>query len=116
MDRLPTPAFPRKSPRPLPILGFQRARLQVHAHLLGGSRAAILAVPLQPRSGRTRTLFSPEQLFGEFGTSADVLVHAPFLERARREREHGREPSARLALGAYVAWYARRYDANTTAT
>jgi tetratricopeptide (TPR) repeat protein len=48
------------------------------------------------------TLFSPQQLFGEFGTSADVLVHAPFLERARREREHEREASARLALGAYV--------------
>lgn len=29
-------------------------------------------------------------------------MHAPFLERARREREHEREPSARLALGAYV--------------
>lgn len=50
----------------------------------------------------TSTLFSPQQLFGEFGTSADVLVHAPFLERARREREHEREASARLALGAYV--------------
>jgi tetratricopeptide (TPR) repeat protein len=48
------------------------------------------------------SLFTPQQLFGEFGTSADVLVHASFLERARHEREHDREASARLALGAYV--------------
>jgi tetratricopeptide (TPR) repeat protein len=41
-------------------------------------------------------------LFDEFGSSADVLAHAPFLERARIEREHGREYPARLALGAYV--------------
>jgi tetratricopeptide (TPR) repeat protein len=41
-------------------------------------------------------------LFGEFGSPTDVLVHAPFLERARAEREHGRDLSARLALGAYV--------------
>jgi tetratricopeptide (TPR) repeat protein len=30
------------------------------------------------------------------------LAHAPFLERARIEREQGREYPARLALGAYV--------------
>jgi len=41
-------------------------------------------------------------LFDEFGSSADVLAHAPFLERARIEREHAREYPARLALGAYV--------------
>jgi len=41
-------------------------------------------------------------LFGEFGSPTDVLVHAQFLERARAEREHGRDLSARLALGAYV--------------
>jgi tetratricopeptide (TPR) repeat protein len=41
-------------------------------------------------------------LFGEFGSPTDVLVHAPFLERARAEREHGRDLSARLSLGAYV--------------
>jgi hypothetical protein len=41
-------------------------------------------------------------LFGEFGSSADVLVHAQFLERARVERERGQDLSARLALGAYV--------------
>ncbi|HEX2218075.1 MAG TPA: hypothetical protein VHG35_04680 [Gemmatimonadales bacterium] len=29
-------------------------------------------------------------------------MHAPFLERARTEREHSREHPARLALGAYV--------------
>jgi hypothetical protein len=31
-----------------------------------------------------------------------VLRHAPFLERARVERDHDREVSARLALAAYV--------------
>ncbi|HEU4474753.1 MAG TPA: hypothetical protein VFR72_07940 [Gemmatimonadales bacterium] len=41
-------------------------------------------------------------MFDEFGSSADVLAHAPFLERARIEREHDREHPARLALGAYV--------------
>jgi tetratricopeptide (TPR) repeat protein len=41
-------------------------------------------------------------LFDEFGSSADVLAHAPFLERARIEREHSRDYPARLALGAYV--------------
>ena len=68
----------------------------------GRRPAAILLVPLQTSRGRTHTLFTPQQLFGEFGTSADVLVHASFLERARRERELQRESSARLALGAYV--------------
>jgi tetratricopeptide (TPR) repeat protein len=56
----------------------------------------------EAQTRKDTTLFSPQQLFGEFGTSSDVLVHAPFLERARREREHEREASARLALGAYV--------------
>ncbi|CAN5830504.1 hypothetical protein BH24GEM1_BH24GEM1_14360 [soil metagenome] len=52
--------------------------------------------------GRILSLFTPQQLFEEFGSSADVLAHAPFLERARIERERGREHPARLALGAYV--------------
>jgi hypothetical protein len=47
-------------------------------------------------------LFTSEQLFDEVGSSADVLRHAPFLERARVEREADREVSARLALAAYV--------------
>jgi hypothetical protein len=41
-------------------------------------------------------------LFGEFGLPTEILVHAQFLERARAEREHGRDLSARLALGGYV--------------
>jgi tetratricopeptide (TPR) repeat protein len=36
-------------------------------------------------------------------SSADVLTHAPFLERARAEHERERDMSARLALGAYLA-------------
>lgn len=47
-------------------------------------------------------LYTPQQLFDEFGSSADVLAHAPFLERARIERERSRENPSRLALGAYV--------------
>lgn len=49
-----------------------------------------------------RDLFTPQQLFGEVESSADVLTHAPFLERARGEHERDRELSARLALGAYL--------------
>lgn len=49
-----------------------------------------------------RDLFTPQQLFGEVEASADVLTHAPFLERARDEHERDRDLSARLALGAYL--------------
>ena len=49
-----------------------------------------------------KRLFTSEQLFDEVGSSADVLRHAPFLERARVERDYDRELSARLALAAYV--------------
>lgn len=49
-----------------------------------------------------RALFTPQQLFGEAEPSADVLTHAPFLERARAEHERSQEASARLALGAYL--------------
>jgi tetratricopeptide (TPR) repeat protein len=47
-------------------------------------------------------LFTPQQLFGEVESSADVLSHAPFLERARDEHVRERELAARLALGAYL--------------
>ena len=67
-----------------------------------GVPAAILALFRTHNGGRILSLFTPQQLFDEFGSSADVLAHAPFLERARVEREHGREHPARLALGAYV--------------
>jgi tetratricopeptide (TPR) repeat protein len=67
-----------------------------------GVPAAILALFRTHNGGRIHSLFTPQQLFEEFGSSADVLAHAPFLERARVEREHGREHAARLALGAYV--------------
>jgi tetratricopeptide (TPR) repeat protein len=49
-----------------------------------------------------RDLFTPQQLFGEVESSADVLTHAPFLERARDEHEREHDLSARLALGAYL--------------
>jgi tetratricopeptide (TPR) repeat protein len=67
-----------------------------------GVPAAILALFRTHNGGRIHSLFTPQQLFDEFGSSADVLAHAPFLERARVEREHGRDHPARLALGAYV--------------
>jgi tetratricopeptide (TPR) repeat protein len=47
-------------------------------------------------------LFTPQLLFGEVGSSSDVLNHEPFLERARLQREQERDGAARLALGAYV--------------
>jgi tetratricopeptide (TPR) repeat protein len=48
------------------------------------------------------SLFTPQQLFGEIGSSEDIMSNAPFLERARAEREQERDASARLALGGYV--------------
>jgi tetratricopeptide (TPR) repeat protein len=47
-------------------------------------------------------LYTPQRLFGEVGTSSDILSHEPFLERARLQREQECDGSARLALGAYV--------------
>src|SRR5690348_14651515 len=47
-------------------------------------------------------LYSPQRLFGEVGSSTDVLAHEPFLERARLQREQEHDGSARLALAAYV--------------
>jgi tetratricopeptide (TPR) repeat protein len=47
-------------------------------------------------------LYTPQRLFGESGSSSDILSHEPFLERARLQRELESEASARLALGAYV--------------
>jgi tetratricopeptide (TPR) repeat protein len=49
-----------------------------------------------------RLLFTPQRLFGEVGSSPDILAHEPFLERARLQREQGCEDAARLALGGYV--------------
>ena len=47
-------------------------------------------------------MYTPQRLFGEVGSSSDILTHEPFLERARLQREQERDGSARLALGAYV--------------
>jgi tetratricopeptide (TPR) repeat protein len=47
-------------------------------------------------------LYTPQRLFGEVGSSSDILSHEPFLERARLQREQEQDGSARLALGAYV--------------
>jgi tetratricopeptide (TPR) repeat protein len=47
-------------------------------------------------------LFTPQRLFGEVGSSPEILTHEPFLERAKLQREQEREGPARLALGAYV--------------
>ena len=54
----------------------------------------------KPTEGRG--LYTPQRLFGEVGSSTDVLGHEPFLERARLQREQEQDGSARLALGAYV--------------
>lgn len=47
-------------------------------------------------------MYTPQRLFGEVGSSSDILSHEPFLERARLQREQEQDASARLALGAYV--------------
>jgi tetratricopeptide (TPR) repeat protein len=47
-------------------------------------------------------VYTPPRLFGEIGSSSDILNHEPFLERARLQREQARDSCARLALGAYV--------------
>ncbi len=41
-------------------------------------------------------------MFGEVGSSPNILTYEPFLERARLQREQDRDGPARLALGAYV--------------
>jgi tetratricopeptide (TPR) repeat protein len=41
-------------------------------------------------------------LFGEVGTSPEILSHEPFLERARLQREQEQDGPARLAMGAYL--------------
>ena len=47
-------------------------------------------------------MYTPQRLFGEVGSAADLLSHEPFLERARMQREQELDGSARLALGGYV--------------
>jgi tetratricopeptide (TPR) repeat protein len=47
-------------------------------------------------------LYTPQRLFGEVGSAANLLSHEPFLERARMQREQERDGAARLALGGYV--------------
>jgi tetratricopeptide (TPR) repeat protein len=47
-------------------------------------------------------LYTPQRLFGEVGSSSEILSHEPFLERARLQREQEQDTSARLAMGAYL--------------
>jgi tetratricopeptide (TPR) repeat protein len=71
--------------------------------LCGSPPPAILAVPPQSQlATEGRALYTPQRLFGEVGTSSDILSHEPFLERARLQREQEQDAMARLALGAYV--------------
>jgi tetratricopeptide (TPR) repeat protein len=49
-----------------------------------------------------RALYTPQRLFGEVGSSPEILSHEPFLERARLQREQEHDSSARLAMGAYL--------------
>ncbi len=58
--------------------------------------------PGGPAHEEGRDLYTPQCLFGEVGSSSDVLTHEPFLERARLQREQEQDASARLALGAYI--------------
>lgn len=45
---------------------------------------------------------SPLELFSLDDSAADQTNFGPFLNRARREREQGRDVAARIALGAYL--------------
>jgi tetratricopeptide (TPR) repeat protein len=65
-----------------------------------GRDTSCTPAPVNPTEGRA--LYTPQRLFGEVGSSSDVLTHEPFLERARLQREQERDASARLALGAYI--------------
>ncbi|HXE56911.1 MAG TPA: hypothetical protein VNK43_02825 [Gemmatimonadales bacterium] len=48
-------------------------------------------------------MLTPETLFARPSRADDEpLSHAPFLERARLERERGQEAAAQVALGAYL--------------
>ena len=47
-------------------------------------------------------MYTPQRLFGEVGSSSEILSHEPFLERARLQREQEQDGSARLAMGAYL--------------
>ncbi|HYF38619.1 MAG TPA: hypothetical protein VD930_02940, partial [Gemmatimonadales bacterium] len=47
-------------------------------------------------------MYTPQRLFGEVGSSSEILSHEPFLERARLQREQEQDSSARLAMGAYL--------------
>ena len=47
-------------------------------------------------------MFHAHRLFGHRSEAADILGHAPFLDRARDERARGRQDEARSALGAYL--------------
>ena len=51
---------------------------------------------------RTPTLFTAQQLFGEFDQGANVLTFGAFLDRACLERDRERDATARLALGGYL--------------
>ena len=67
-----------------------------------GHSRAILASPPPSYWRKELTLFTAEQLFGEFEQGSNVLTFGAFLDRACLERAREREESARLALGAYV--------------
>jgi tetratricopeptide (TPR) repeat protein len=57
----------------------------------------------QTPARRTPTLFTAEQLFGEFDFGANVLTFGAFLDRACLERDRERDETARFALGGYLA-------------
>ncbi len=47
-------------------------------------------------------MLHPQRLFTPTPASSDLLGHAPFLVRARTERDSGREETSQVALGAYL--------------
>ncbi|MGH7499335.1 MAG: hypothetical protein ACREL3_10845 [Gemmatimonadales bacterium] len=63
---------------------------------------AILALSPTSYWRKDRTLFTAQQLFGEYEQGANVLTFGAFLDRACLERARERDLTARLALGGYV--------------
>ena len=49
-------------------------------------------------------MLAPQRFFSLPERSEDFLTHAAFLDRARIERDQGRQDSSRIALGAYLVF------------
>jgi tetratricopeptide (TPR) repeat protein len=90
MPNVSTPQHPFRTGCCWKLRALATARLAGHTSIL------------HRPSRKDVSLFTPQQLFGEIGSSGDIVSNAPFLERARLERDQERDVSAKLALGGYL--------------